>query len=105
MDKRTARKLIREAQTIKAKLAEAGWTLLDIDRHYKLPRGTAGAALRFPHKGGEEAIARALGVAAHTLWTERYDQHSGLRHEPQPRSNYRRLPTMRERRKFTEAQT
>ncbi|MFK5980843.1 MAG: helix-turn-helix domain-containing protein [Rhizobiaceae bacterium] len=97
--------LIRKAQTIKSSLAENGFTLLGVDRHYKLPKGTAGDTLRNPNQRGEKAIASALGVKPQTLWPSRYNAKSGKRLSPQPSQNYDRPPTIRQRRKLAGART
>lgn len=79
---------LEETATIKAALYLKGMTLLDIDRLFHLPRGTAGNTLKKPHMAGEKAIAEALGTRPHLLWRTRYHA-SGLRKTPQPRENYR----------------
>jgi Ner family transcriptional regulator len=89
---------LNELASIKHKLILAGLTLSDIDRQYRLPRGTAGTTLREPNAAGERAIAAALGTKAHFLWPSRY-RPSGQRRSPQPRENYERPPTMRQRQK------
>ena len=88
---------IRRAAKIKEALYVRGVTLNDIDCEYQLPPGTARTTLREPNAKGEVAIAAALAVEPHELWTERYEP-GGQRREPQPRENYRRLPTLRQRR-------
>lgn len=85
-----------------AKIREAlfvrGLSFADIDRRFRLPEGTAyRAAHREPNAKGEAAIAAALAYEPHELWPERYDA-GGQRLEPQPRENYRRPPSMRQRR-------
>lgn len=87
---------IREITTIKSKLYAVGITLLQIDRDYELPRGTAGTTLREPNVKGERAIAAALGTKPELLWRSRYHA-SGLRKSPQPRENYVRPTTMAQR--------
>lgn len=89
---------LEELAAIKHKLILAGLSLYDIDRRYNLPRGTAGTTLREPNTAGERAIAAALGTKAHLLWPSRY-RPSGQRRSPQPRENYERPPTMRQRQK------
>ena len=91
--------LIAEAAKIKGRLYEAGYTLLAVDRAYHLPRGTAGDALRNPNAAGERAIAAALGTKPHLLWRSRYHA-SGQR---KPHQDYRRPPTMAQRRKIAGA--
>lgn len=86
---------ITEAAKIKDRLYRAGYRLLEIDRLYGLPRGTAGDALRNPNEKGERAIAAALGTKPHLLWRSRYHA-SGQR---RPRQDYSRPPTMAQRRK------
>lgn len=87
---------IEESIHIKGKLALKGFSLLDIDRLYALPRGTAGTTLREPNAAGERAIAAALGTKPHLLWRRRYHA-SGLRKSPQPAVNYERPPTLQQR--------
>lgn len=87
---------IAEVGSIKSRLFEVGLTLLEIDRSYNLPRGTAGTTLREPNAAGERAIAAALGTKPHLLWRSRY-HGSGLRKSPQPRENYERPATMAQR--------
>lgn len=97
-DKKTRNPIdkIQEVAAIKNRLLIAGLSLLQIDRDYKLPRGTAGTTLREPNAAGERAIAAALGTKPHLLWRTRYHA-SGLRKSPQPPANYERPPTMRQR--------
>ncbi|WP_085025558.1 helix-turn-helix domain-containing protein [Ensifer aridi] len=89
---------LEELADIKRKLILAGLSLYDVDRRFSLPRGTAGTTLREPNAAGERAIAAALGTRAHLLWPSRY-RPSGQRRSPQPRENYERPPTMRQRQK------
>ena len=94
---------IRRAAKIRDALFVRGLTFADIDRRFGLPEGTAyRSAHREPNAGGEAAIAAALAVEPHELWPERYDA-SGQRLSPQPLANYRRPPTMRQRRKEARA--
>lgn len=103
-DKKTRKAIdkIAEMTAIKARLFTAGLALLDIDRTYQLPRGTAGTTLREPNAAGERAIAAALGTRPHLLWRSRYHA-SGLRKSPQPRENYERPATMAQRQNGTAA--
>lgn len=78
---------LEETAAIKAALYLNGLTLLEIDRRFHLPRGTAGNTLKKPHIAGEKAIAEALGTQPQSLWRTRYHV-SGLRKRPQPRENY-----------------
>ncbi|CAK7257508.1 MULTISPECIES: helix-turn-helix domain-containing protein [unclassified Shinella] len=94
-DKAAAARL-EEAHRVKSKLSLAGFSLLDVDRLYNLPRGTAGTTLREPNAAGERAIAAALQSRPHLLWRSRYHA-DGHRKSPQPAENYQRS-TMRERR-------
>ncbi|RVG08840.1 hypothetical protein CN234_16950 [Sinorhizobium meliloti] len=89
---------LEELAAIKRELLLVGLSLYDVDRRYNLPRGTAGTTLREPNAAGEKAIAAALGTKAHLLWPSRY-WPSGQRRSPQPRENYERPPTMRQRQK------
>lgn len=79
---------LEETAAIKAALYLKGMTLLDIDRRFDLPRGTAGNTLKKPHTAGKRAIAEALGTKPNILWRTRYHA-SGFRKTPQPRENYR----------------
>lgn len=89
---------IRRAAKINEMLFLKGIAYTDIDREYALPAGTAWRAThREPNARGEAAVAAALAVEPHTLWPERYEP-GGQRREPQPRENYRRPPTLRQRR-------
>ncbi len=89
---------IQRAAKIREALFMRGLNFADIDRAYDLPRNTAHlTAHREPNRKGEAALADALACEPHELWPERYDA-SGQRLEPQPRENYRRPPTMRQRR-------
>lgn len=87
---------ITEISAIKSRLFAAGKPLLQVDRDYHLPRGTAGTTLREPNLKGERAIAAALGTRPELLWRTRYHA-SGLRKSPQPRENYERPATMAQR--------
>ncbi len=94
---KAAKLRLDEMIRVKNLLLTAGFSLLDVDREYQLPRGTAGTTLREPNAAGERAIAAALKALPHLLWRSRY--HSkGDRKSPQPKANYERPPTMRERR-------
>lgn len=88
---------IERAAKIREALYVKGLSFADVDRAHELPEGTARQALRDPNIKGEAAVAAALACEPHELWPERYDA-SGQRLEPQPRKNYRRPPTMRQRR-------
>jgi len=88
---------IARAAKIKEALFIRGISLAEIDRTYSLPAGTARTTLREPNARGEAAISDALAVEPRDLWPERYEP-SGHRKEPQPRENYRRPPTMAQRR-------
>lgn len=94
----TIKERLHQQIDIKNRLELAGYTLRDIDRLYKLPKISAQRTLYEPNTAAEEAIAAALGVEPHTLWKERYDQVTGLRHSPQPPENYERLPSIAQRR-------
>lgn len=87
---------IARAAKIKEALFVRGLTFADIDRAYELPEGTARSVWRHPHAAGEAAVAAALACEPHELWPERYGA-GGQRLEPQPRENYRRPPSMRQR--------
>ena len=94
-------KRIEQAARIKARLYEAGYLLADVEREYRLPRGTVSDTLRAPNLKGERAIAAALGTRPELLWRDRYHA-SGQRKSPQDHS---RPPTMAQRRKEMEART
>lgn len=94
---KAAKLRLDEMTRVKKLLALAGFTLLDVDREYRLPRGSAGSALRHPHLRGERAIAAILKERPDVLWASRYNV-DGTRKTPQPKANYNRLPTMAERR-------
>ena len=85
---------VRQALRIKQMLALKGLTLSDIDRQFKLSRGTAGTTMREPNAAGEGAISAALAVSPETLWPDRYV--GGQRKSPQ---DYSRPPTLAQRRK------
>jgi Ner family transcriptional regulator len=85
---RAQRKRLEEVARIKGKLIVAQITLVDIDREYALPTGTAGNTLYEPHVAGERAIAAALKTRPHLLWFSRYHA-DGQRLAPQPAENYR----------------
>ncbi|MBP1852720.1 helix-turn-helix domain-containing protein [Rhizobium halophytocola] len=93
---KAAKLRLEEMTRVKSQLTLAGFTLLDIDRQYNLPRGTAGTTLREPNAAGERAIAAALKTRPHLLWRSRY-HGNGNRLTPQPTDNYQRS-TMRDRR-------
>lgn len=88
---------IKRAAKIKEALYVKGLTFADIDRAFGLPEGTARTTVREPNAKGEAALAEALAFDPQKMWAERY-YPSGLRKEPQPRENYERPPTMRQRR-------
>lgn len=85
---------VKEQAAIKAKLLEAGITLAEIDRSFKLADGTSRNTLREPNLRGERAIAAALGTKPHLLWPTRY-RPSGQRRSPQ---DWSRVPTLAQRR-------
>ncbi|MEN5277017.1 helix-turn-helix domain-containing protein [Brucella sp. TWI432] len=85
---RAQRKRLDEIARIKRKLFMAQISLVDIDREYSLPTGTAGNTLYEPHVAGERAIAAALKTRPNLLWFSRY-RADGQRLSPQPAENYR----------------
>lgn len=94
---KAAKLRLAEISRIKRLLDDAGLTLAGIDADYGLAKGTCGNTLQQANLAGERAIAAALRRRPEHLWRSRY--HSdGRRHSPQPRENYERPPTMRERR-------
>ncbi|OCJ65052.1 hypothetical protein A6U97_12195 [Agrobacterium tumefaciens] len=100
-DKATAKLRLKEMERVKRLLLLAGITLRDVDREYELSRGIAGRTLVEPNIKGERAIAAALKTRPHLLWRSRY-HGNGTRRTPQPKENYKRLPTMAERRAETD---
>lgn len=93
---------IKQAEAIRSRLLIAGWTCRQIDLAYRLKRGSASITLLQAHEAGEQAIAEVLRVDPASLWPERYDE-DGERLSPQPERNYRRPPTLAQRRKALEA--
>lgn len=91
---------LEEATRVKSKLTLLGFSLLDVDRQFNLPRGTASTTLREPNVAGERAIAAALMSRPHLLWRSRYHA-DGRRKSPQPAENYQRS-TLRDRRRTAE---
>lgn len=85
---RADRRRLSEIARIKRKLFMAQISLVDIDREYDLPTGTAGNTLYEPHVAGERAIAAALHTRPSLLWFSRYHA-DGQRLSPQPAENYR----------------
>ncbi len=85
---RAQRRRLDEIARIKRKLFMAQISLVDIDREYGLPTGTAGNTLYEPHVAGERAIAAALKTRPNLLWFSRYHA-DGQRLSPQPSDNYR----------------
>jgi Ner family transcriptional regulator len=86
----------------KAILEKKGLSLADVDRKHRLPVGSCSAALRFPHRRGEAALAEELGISAQHLWPTRYHP-DGSRKRPQPAANYRRRPRRGHRQKGSAA--
>ncbi len=72
LDDKAKRARLEESKRVRTLIYEWGLTLLDIDRKYKLPRGTAGTTLREPNLAGEKAIAKAVKAKAFELWPSRY---------------------------------
>lgn len=72
---------------IKYKLNLLGITFVDLDRKYKLSRGSCRMACSIPHPKGEVAISKALNIPAKDLFPDRYDE-LGNRLKPQPSKNY-----------------
>lgn len=94
---KAAKARLDEAARVKFKLDALGYSFLDVDREYSLPRGTAGTTIREPNAAGERAIAAALNTRPHLLWRSRYHA-DGRRKTPQPAENYQRS-TKRDRRR------
>ncbi len=95
-DKATKQRL-DEMHRIKRLLSDKGLTLAGIDKDYKLAAGTCGNTLQQANLAGERAIAAALRMRPQHLWRSRYHA-DGVRRSPQPPENYKRPPSMRERR-------
>ena len=74
---------------IKAKLRELGLNYSDVDEEHKLPNAIANVTSRYPHKKGEEAIAKTLRLKPCQIWPSRYTS-CGVRFRPQPKINYTR---------------
>ncbi|MFC3074648.1 helix-turn-helix domain-containing protein [Shinella pollutisoli] len=98
---KAAKARLDEATRVKNRLDELGFSLLDVDRRFNLPRGTAGTTLREPNAAGERAIAALLKTRPHLIWRSRYHA-DGRRKSPQPSENYQRF-TKRDRRQAAEA--
>ncbi|MBE0529494.1 MAG: helix-turn-helix domain-containing protein [Rhodospirillales bacterium] len=79
-------------------LNQAGLTFAEVDRDHGLKTGTARATARYPHRAGEHAIAKALGVPPTELWPSRY-RTDGQRLKPQPAANYCMPPKFPKRQK------
>lgn len=94
---KAAKLRLDEMNRVKRLLSEAGLTLNGIDRAYGLALGTCGNTLQQANLSGERAIAAALRRRPEHLWRSRY-HGDGTRKSPQPPENYRRPPSMRERR-------
>lgn len=99
---KAAKARLDEAARVKFKLDALGYSFLDVDREYGLPRGTAGTTIREPNAAGERAIAAILKTRPHLIWRTRYHA-DGRRKTPQPPENYQRS-TKRDRRQATDAQ-
>ncbi|UQY80108.1 transcriptional regulator [Candidatus Hepatincola sp. Av] len=72
---------------IKYFLGCKGIRFSDIDKQFALRVGTARLAVSKPHKAGEEALAKILGISVKELFPARYDE-LGNRYNPQPAENY-----------------
>lgn len=66
-----------------------GIQFTDIDKKYKLPRGTSRLAVSMPHKKGEEALSDVLKKPLNFIFPKRYDENS-KRLKPQPTHDYMR---------------
>ncbi|MEH3091942.1 MAG: helix-turn-helix domain-containing protein [Agrobacterium cavarae] len=97
MADKAAKLRLDEMNRIKRLLSEAGLTLTGIDKDYRLAKGTCGNTLQQANAAGERAIAAALRVRPEHLWRTRY-HGDGRRRSPQPKENYVRPPSMRDRR-------
>lgn len=83
-----------EPAEIKYRLQILGYTFVDLDRKYNLPRGTARSAASHSSKKGEKVIALTLGLEPKEIWPNRYDSY-GNRLRPQPKEEYLYTPKMR----------
>ncbi|MFL1781416.1 Helix-turn-helix domain-containing protein [Candidatus Hepatincolaceae symbiont of Richtersius coronifer] len=72
---------------LKYLVAKKGLSFTAIDRLNGLREGSVRLAVAKPHKAGEKALAKALGIEAKDIFPSRYDER-GRRYEPQPRANY-----------------
>lgn len=72
---------------IKYLLGCKGIRFSDIDKQFSLRVGTTRLAISKPHKTGEEALAKILGISLKELFPTRYDKE-GNRYNPQPAKNY-----------------
>jgi Ner family transcriptional regulator len=94
---KAAKLRLDEMHRIKRLLSDKGLTLAGIDDAYRLAAGTCGNTLQQANLAGERAIAAALRRRPEHLWRSRYHA-DGRRLSPQPPENYKRPPSMRERR-------
>ena len=72
---------------IKYLLGAKGIRFSDIDKQCSLRVGTARLAVSKPHKAGEEALSKIMGITLKDLFPSRYDDQ-GNRYNPQPAKNY-----------------
>lgn len=94
----SSRTVDKDPIEIRYLLNQAGLTFAAIDRDFGLKPGIAKVAARYPHRDGENAIAKALGVEPSTIWPSRY-RADGQRIKPQPAANYRMPPRFPKRQK------
>ena len=102
LDDKAKRARLEESKRVRTLIYDWGLTLLDIDRRYKLPRGTAGTTLREPNVAGEKGNRKGRQGKGVELWPSRYHTN-GRRKSPQPRENYERL-TSQDRSRLAQAQ-
>lgn len=95
---------IQQAANIRSLLYQLGLTAVAVEQHYGLYRGCVYDTIREPNEAGEAAIAAALDVAPSNLWPDRFDASTGQRLSPQPRRNYLRTLTNKQRQKRAEQQ-
>lgn len=83
---------------IRAALEKRGWSFARVDLAHALAQGTASKSSVYPHKRGEDAIAKVLGHHPRLIWPSRYAAN-GDRLRPQPAANYKPQPRVSQRQK------
>ncbi len=72
---------------IKYLLGKKGLKFVEVDKQFGLREGVTRFALSQPHRAGEEALSKALGIPLKELFPNIYDD-KGKRLIPQPAKNY-----------------